>query len=90
MKIKIIHTYYPQEWVEISRWIKYQETVEPEGNRWSKPHVSTPTLQGKVKSIIGRILTLHCSLHQDGLEGNRGAELLTYSATESSIKENMF
>ena len=34
------------EWVEISRWIKYQETVEPEGNRWSKPHVSTPTLQG--------------------------------------------
>merc|ERR1712223_126360 len=35
-----------QEWVEISRWIKYQETVEPEGNRWSKPHVSTPTLQG--------------------------------------------
>jgi len=35
-----------QEWVEICRWIKYQETVEPEGNRWSKPHVSTPTLQG--------------------------------------------
>ena len=36
------------EWVEISRWIKYQETVEPEGNRWSKPHVSTPTLQGNI------------------------------------------
>ena len=35
-----------QEWVEICRWIKFQETVEPEGNRWSKPHVSTPTLQG--------------------------------------------
>ena len=34
------------EWVEISRWIKFQETVEPEGNRWSKPHVSTPTLKG--------------------------------------------
>lgn len=35
-----------QEWKEISRWVKFQETVEPEGNRWSKPHVSTPTLQG--------------------------------------------
>ena len=32
--------------MEISRWIKYQETVEPEGNRWSKPHVSTPSLAG--------------------------------------------
>ena len=59
MKFKLpTPTHYSQEWVEISRWIKYQETVEPEGNRWSKPHVSTPTLQGKVKSIIGRILTL--------------------------------
>ena len=35
-----------QEWVEISRWIKYQEEVEPEGNRWSKPHISTPSLRG--------------------------------------------
>ena len=60
MKFKLhIHiTIYTQEWVEISRWIKYQETVEPEGNRWSKPHVSTPTLQGNAKSIIGRTLTL--------------------------------
>ena len=59
LKFKLpTNTHYSQEWVEISRWIKYQETVEPEGNRWSKPHVSTPTLQGKVKSIIGRILRL--------------------------------
>ena len=35
-----------QEWSEISRWIKYQEEVEPEGNRWSKPHISTPSLRG--------------------------------------------
>lgn len=35
-----------QEWIEDSRWIKYQEAVEPEGDRWSKPHVSTPTLEG--------------------------------------------
>ncbi len=35
-----------KEWVETSRWIKYQETVEPEGNRWSKPHISTPSLRG--------------------------------------------
>lgn len=32
--------------MEVSRWIKYQETVEPASNRWSKPHVSTPTLRG--------------------------------------------
>ena len=35
-----------QEWKETARWIKYQEAVEVEGNRWSKPHISTPKLQG--------------------------------------------
>uniref|UniRef100_A0A0K2VB20 Anion exchange protein n=1 Tax=Lepeophtheirus salmonis TaxID=72036 RepID=A0A0K2VB20_LEPSM len=35
-----------QEWKETARWIKYKENVEVEGNRWSKPHISTPSLQG--------------------------------------------
>ena len=76
-------THYSQEWVEISRWIKYQETVEPEGNRWSKPHVSTPTLQGKAKSIIGpimtwlRVITLLLTLRWVG-----GAELANHAATK--------
>ena len=30
----------------MARWIKFEETVESEGNRWSKPHVSTPSLAG--------------------------------------------
>lgn len=28
----------------MARWIRYQEVVEEDGNRWSKPHVSTPSL----------------------------------------------
>jgi len=35
-----------KEWKEVARWVKYQETVEEAGNRWSKPHVSTPGLAG--------------------------------------------
>ena len=35
-----------KEWKEVARWIKFEETVESEGNRWSKPHVSTPSLAG--------------------------------------------
>ena len=35
-----------QEWKEVARWIKYQEEVEEAGNRWSKPHISTPSLPG--------------------------------------------
>ncbi|CAB4060187.1 unnamed protein product [Lepeophtheirus salmonis] len=34
------------EWKEFSRWIKYQEVVEEEGERWSKPHISTISLRG--------------------------------------------
>ena len=41
-----------QEWKEIARWIKYEETVEIEGNRWSKPHVSTPKLQGWLQASV--------------------------------------
>jgi anion exchange protein len=32
-------------WKEISRWLKYEETVEV-GDRWSKPHVSTTSMHG--------------------------------------------
>lgn len=42
-------TEYPdgaKEWKEVARWVKYEETVEEAGNRWSKPHISTPALQG--------------------------------------------
>lgn len=32
-------------WKEQARWLKYEETVET-GDRWSKPHVPTPTMHG--------------------------------------------
>ena len=34
------------EWKETARWVKFEEDVEEGSNRWSKPHVSTPELQG--------------------------------------------
>lgn len=30
----------------MARWLKYEEDVEEAENRWSKPHISTPTLKG--------------------------------------------
>ncbi|KAH7645235.1 na+-driven anion exchanger 1-like protein [Dermatophagoides farinae] len=30
-----------QAWREIARWVKYEENVEANGTRWSKPYVST-------------------------------------------------
>lgn len=27
-------------WSEAARWIKFEETVEEGGNRWSKPHIT--------------------------------------------------
>ena len=30
----------------MARWLKYEEDVEEAYNRWSKPHISTPTLKG--------------------------------------------
>ncbi|KAJ8286930.1 hypothetical protein GJAV_G00045020 [Gymnothorax javanicus] len=32
------------EWKETARWIKFEETVEQGGDRWSKPHVATLSL----------------------------------------------
>uniref|UniRef100_A0A4W4FN02 Anion exchange protein n=1 Tax=Electrophorus electricus TaxID=8005 RepID=A0A4W4FN02_ELEEL len=32
------------EWKETARWIKFEETVEAGGERWSKPHVATLAL----------------------------------------------
>ncbi|VDQ07821.1 unnamed protein product [Trichobilharzia regenti] len=29
------------EWREAARWIKFEEDVEENGERWSKPHVAT-------------------------------------------------
>ncbi len=29
------------EWVEKARWIKYEQTVEEEADRWGKPQVSS-------------------------------------------------
>lgn len=31
-------------WMESARWVKYEEDVEENGKRWSKPHVSSVTL----------------------------------------------
>jgi len=38
-----------REWKETVRWVRYEETVEEAGNRWSKPHVSTPALHGALQ-----------------------------------------
>jgi len=32
-------------WKETGRWVKFEETVEDGGDRWSKPHVATLSLQ---------------------------------------------
>lgn len=32
-------------WKECSRWIKFEETVEEGGTRWSKPHITILTIQ---------------------------------------------
>lgn len=32
-------------WKECSRWVKFEETVEEEGTRWSKPHITLITIQ---------------------------------------------
>ncbi|OAF68111.1 hypothetical protein A3Q56_04159 [Intoshia linei] len=37
-------------WIETARWIKFEEDVEAEGDRWSKPHVAT-ICQNSVKFI---------------------------------------
>ncbi|CAC5404016.1 SLC4A4 [Mytilus coruscus] len=31
-------------WMESARWVKYEEDVEENGKRWSKPHVASVTL----------------------------------------------
>lgn len=33
-----------EEWRETARWVKFEEDVEIDGNRWSKPHVATLSL----------------------------------------------
>lgn len=33
------------EWKETARWIKYEEDVEQEGNRWGKPHLASLSFQ---------------------------------------------
>jgi anion exchange protein len=47
-------------WKEISRWLKYEETVEV-GDRWSKPHVPTTTMHGlqalRQRLVDGKCLT---------------------------------
>ena len=32
------------EWKETARWLKFEEDVEEEGHKWSKPHVATLSL----------------------------------------------
>ena len=44
-----VYTNSCQEWTEVARWIKYEEAVEKGGDRWSKPHVSTPRLKGWIQ-----------------------------------------
>ena len=82
-----------QEWVEISRWIKYQETVEPEGNRWSKPHVSTPTLQGWLelrKSLQDGLVLVDIEAPDfASLCHIIGDELVTNQAVTSEISEKL-
>ncbi|QQP54688.1 Uncharacterized protein FKW44_007602, partial [Caligus rogercresseyi] len=57
------------EWKELARWIKYEEVVEEEGDRWSKPHVSTISLRGLLhlrKLIRNGISLLDVSVDNEG------------------------
>jgi len=37
-----------EEWVERSRWIKYEEDLEAEAGRWGKPHVASLTFHSLI------------------------------------------
>ena len=39
-----VKTGHSEEWRETSRWVKFQEDVEDEGKRWSKPFVPSVPL----------------------------------------------
>uniref|UniRef100_A0A915KQ15 Band 3 cytoplasmic domain-containing protein n=1 Tax=Romanomermis culicivorax TaxID=13658 RepID=A0A915KQ15_ROMCU len=47
-------------WKESSRWIKFEETVEEAGTRWSKPHVTLLTIRHllQIKNSLTKGLTL--------------------------------
>lgn len=48
------------EWKQRARWVKYEESVEQGGNRWSKPHVATVSLQAvlEVRNYLENSLVL--------------------------------
>ncbi|KHJ45498.1 anion exchange protein [Trichuris suis] len=58
-----------QEWRQTARWVKYEEVVEEGGNRWSKPHVATLTLQSlfELRSCFLKGVVI-LDMSADGLE----------------------
>ena len=61
-------------WHERARWIKFQETAEEDGHRWSKPHItlmSLPTLM-QMRSCfkLGSVLLEFDSTNFAGIIGN--------------------
>ncbi|KAF8370994.1 hypothetical protein PRIPAC_77423 [Pristionchus pacificus] len=55
------------EWRETARWVKFEEDVEPGGNRWSKPHVASLSLHAlfQLRNCIIRGLFLNELDHTD-------------------------
>ncbi|XP_012935776.1 electrogenic sodium bicarbonate cotransporter 1 isoform X2 [Aplysia californica] len=41
-------------WMEVARWVRFEETLDEEANRWSKPHV--PALSFRAMSTLKREL----------------------------------
>lgn len=42
------------EWRETGRWVKYEESIEWGGDKWSKPHVASLSLHSlfELRSIL--------------------------------------
>lgn len=53
-----------QVWKETARWVKFEETVEDGGDRWSKPHVATLSLQSlfDLRTFLQTSSTFHLNM----------------------------
>jgi len=47
-------------WRETFRWVKFEEQLEVDGNRWSKPHIPTPSLHDllQLRGLLAEATTL--------------------------------
>ena len=75
-------------WRESARWVKYEEDVEENGKRWSKPHVASVTLRN-VFDLRSELSTGSMMLGIEAMNLQQIADLLIESISEGkSIDEN--